>query len=161
MWLRPAHDEVFMTIHAPKDFWSGVMFVAFAAVALIAARNYSLGDAGHMGPGYFPILLGVVLAFIGLLLVARAVVMEGERVGKFQLWPLAVIAFAVCVFGATIEVFGLAVALVLVTMISALASRESRLLESVGLAFVMAAFSVGIFAYVLRLPLPVWPWFYG
>jgi len=43
-----------MRIRAPKDFWSGVMFCGFAAVAILAARGYSLGTAGKMGPGYFP-----------------------------------------------------------------------------------------------------------
>ena len=51
-----------MNIRAPKDFWSGVMFFAFAAIAMLAARGYSLGSAGKMGPGYFPMLLGIVLA---------------------------------------------------------------------------------------------------
>ena len=44
-----------MRIRAPKDFWSGVMFCGFAAVGILAARGYSLGTAGKMGPGYFPL----------------------------------------------------------------------------------------------------------
>jgi hypothetical protein len=44
-----------MRIRAPKDFWSGVMFCGFAVVAILAARGYSLGTAGKMGPGYFPL----------------------------------------------------------------------------------------------------------
>ena len=51
-----------MQIRAPKDFWSGIMFLAFAATAVITARSYSLGSAGKMGPGYFPIMLGCALA---------------------------------------------------------------------------------------------------
>ena len=55
------------TIRAPKDFWTGVMFIAIAAVALYAGRGYSLGTAVRMGPGYFPMLLGSLLALIGLI----------------------------------------------------------------------------------------------
>ncbi len=150
-----------MTIRAPKDFWSGVMFVAFAAVALIAARNYSLGSAGHMGTGYFPVLLSIVLTFIGVILVGRSFIIDGERVGALGLLPLAIIAAAVCVFGLAIETLGLVVALILVTLISAAASRQSRPLQVALLAVLLAAFSAGIFAYVLRLPLPVWPPFFG
>ena len=69
-----------MRIRAPKDFWSGVMFCGFAAVALLAARGYSLGTAGKMGPGYFPLLLGVVLGGLGLILVGRSLVLDGEPV---------------------------------------------------------------------------------
>jgi hypothetical protein len=71
------HDAVregHMKIRAPKDFWSGVMFCGFAAIAILAARGYSLGSAGKMGAGYFPLLLGIVLAAMGAILIARSVV---------------------------------------------------------------------------------------
>ena len=50
-----------MFVRAPKDFWSGLMFLAFAAVTLVAANGYSMGRGGRMGPGYFPTVLGAVL----------------------------------------------------------------------------------------------------
>ena len=146
-----------MTIRAPKDFWSGLMFIAFAAVALLSARGYSLGSAGKMGPGYFPLLLGIVLALIGVILVVRSFAIDGERVGHLSIMPLAVVALAVCLFAVFIESLGLVVALIVVTMISALASREFRLLDVSLLAAALAAFAVGVFVYGLRLPLPVWP----
>jgi hypothetical protein len=148
-----------MIIRAPKDFWTGVMFIVFATVALLAARGYSTGTAGKMGPGYFPLLLGGVLVFIGAVLVARSLVIEGERVGHLSIIPLGVVVAAVCVFGLSIERFGLFVALVVVTLATAYAGRESRWLEAIVLAVTLAAFSVGIFALALQLPLPVWPHF--
>jgi putative tricarboxylic transport membrane protein len=150
-----------MTIRAPKDFWTGIMFIAFAAVALWAARGYSLGSAGHMGPGYFPMLLGSVLALLGLILVGRSLVVAGEPVTRVHILPLAVIAIGVCLFGVLIERLGLVVALVAATLVTALASREQRPIELVALALVLAVFSVGIFVYALRLPLPVWPALWG
>ena len=146
-----------MTIRAPKDFWSGLMFIAFAAVALLSARGYSLGSAGKMGPGYFPLLLGIVLALIGAILVARSFATDGERVGHLGIVPLSVVALAVCLFAVSIESLGLVVALILVTVISALASREFRLFDVSLLAVALAAFAVGVFVYGLRLPLPIWP----
>ena len=146
-----------MKIRAPKDFWSGVMFIAFAAVAILAARGYSLGGAGKMGPGYFPMLLGGVLALLGVILIGRSLVIDGERIGRLHLFPLGVIAFGVCLFGVLLEPLGLVIALVVVTLVAALASRESRPVEVSLLALVLAAFSVGVFVYALRLPLPVWP----
>ena len=68
-----------MRILAPKDFWSGVMFCGFAAVAILAAYGYSLGSAGKMGPGYFPLLLAALLAVLGATLIARSVVLSGEN----------------------------------------------------------------------------------
>ena len=92
-----------MRIRAPKDFWSGVMFCGFAAVAILAARGYSVGSAGKMGPGYFPLLLGGVLAGLGAILIVRSIAVDGESLARFHLLPLAVVVVAVCLFGAMIE----------------------------------------------------------
>jgi hypothetical protein len=146
-----------MHIRAPKDFWSGVMFIAFAAVALLAARGYSLGAAGKMGPGYFPILLGSVLAFVGLILVVRSFVIDGEALTRLQILPLVTIAVAVVLFGVLLQPLGLILSLATVTIVSAFASRESKPLEVAALTCVLAAFAVGVFVYGLRLPLPIWP----
>jgi hypothetical protein len=148
-----------MHIGAPKDFWSGIMFIAFAGVALFAARNYSLGTAVRMGPGYFPILLGSVLAFLGAILVVRSFVIKGEPVGRVHILPLGVIALGVVLFGFMLERLGLVIALIVVVIVAALASRESRPLEVAALAGALAAFSVAVFVYGLRLPLPIWPAF--
>lgn len=148
-----------MTIRAPKDFWSGIMFLAFAAVAVLTARGYSLGTAGRMGPGYFPMLLGGVLGGLGLLLVARSLVLTGESVGKIQVRPLAIIIIGLVLFGVLIQRAGLVISLLVVIGVSALASRESRPIEFIALALVLAAFSVAVFVLLLRLPLPIWPEF--
>ena len=146
-----------MHIRAPKDFWSGVMFIAFAATALLAARGYSLGAAGKMGPGYFPVMLASVLAAVGVILVVRSFVIGGEAVSRIQIMPLLIIAAAVILFGVLLQSLGLIVSLALVTIISAFASRESKPLEVAALTGVMAAFAVSVFVYALRLPLPLWP----
>jgi Tripartite tricarboxylate transporter TctB family len=145
------------TIRAPKDFWTGVMFIAIAAVALYAGRGYSLGTAGRMGPGYFPMLLGALLAFIGLILVARSFVIDGEPVGHVMVAPLALIVLAVVLFGALLERLGLVISLIILVVVAALASRQSKPLEVAALAVALTAFSVAVFVYGLRLPLPVWP----
>jgi hypothetical protein len=146
-----------MKIRAEKDFWSGVMFLGFALVAIVAARGYSMGSGGKMGPGYFPMLLGIALAGLGALLVGRSLVLEGARVTRLEVRPTLMIVLSVILFGLMIPYLGLVIALATVTAVSAFASRESRPLEVAALAAVLAAFSVGIFVYALRLPLTVWP----
>ncbi|MFL5087846.1 MAG: tripartite tricarboxylate transporter TctB family protein [Xanthobacteraceae bacterium] len=148
-----------MNIRASKDFWAGIMFLSFAAVAVLAARGYSMGTAGRMGPGYFPMALGLVLGLLGLLIIARSVVAGSGAISGLQLRPLLVLAGAVLTFGLLIERLGLVITLVVVVAASAVASRESRPLEVAALAATLTAFSVGIFVYALRLPLPVWPSF--
>jgi hypothetical protein len=146
-----------MRIRAPKDFWSGVMFCGFAAVAILAARGYSLGSAGRMGPGYFPLLLGFVLGGLGVILIARSVVLDGEQLPRFHVWPLLIIAVAVCLFGILIEPAGLVVALAVLTPLSAWAGPQFRLPETLALALALIVFSIGVFVYALGLPLSIWP----
>ena len=146
-----------MKIHAPKDFWSGVMFCGFAAVSIFAARGYSLGSAGRMGPGYFPLLLAILLAALGGTLIARSVVSSGEPLARFHVLPLVVIAAAVCLFGVLIEPMGLVVSLAVLTLMAASSGGRFRLMETLMLAAVLIVFSVGVFVYALGLPLNIWP----
>jgi hypothetical protein len=146
-----------MRIRAPKDFWSGVMFCGFAAVAIFSARGTALGTAGKMGPGYFPLLLAGLLAALGATLIARSVVLSGESVARFHVLPLAVIAAAVCLFGVLIEPLGLVVSLAALTLMSAWAGAQFRLAETLALAAALIVFSVGVFVYALGLPLNIWP----
>jgi putative tricarboxylic transport membrane protein len=146
-----------MRIRAPKDFWSGVMFCGFAVVGVLAARGYSLGSAGKMGPGYFPLLLGAVLGALSALLIGRSVIVDGEPLPRFQLVPLAVIAVAVCLFGLLIEPLGLVVALAVLTVLTAWAGPQFRLTETLALTLALILFSVGVFVYGLGLPLTIWP----
>jgi hypothetical protein len=146
-----------MRIRAPKDFWAGVMFFGFAVVAVLAARGYSLGSAGRMGPGYFPLLLGLVLGSLGALLIGRSLVLDGEPVPRLHVVPLAIIAVAVCLFGLAIEPLGLVISLAILVTLSAWAGRQFRLLETIALALALIVFSVGVFVYALGLTLNVWP----
>ncbi len=49
-------------IRNPRDFYAGLLFVAFGAVALVIVQAYAIGTAARMGPGYFPRLFGIMLA---------------------------------------------------------------------------------------------------
>ncbi len=146
-----------MRIRAPKDFWSGVMFCGFAAVGILAARGYSFGTAGKMGPGYFPLMLGGVLAVLGGILIARSIVLDGEPLPRIHVVPLTVIALAVSLFGLLIEPLGLVISLAVLTVLSAWAGPQFRLTETVALTAVLIVFSIGVFAYALGLPLAIWP----
>jgi hypothetical protein len=146
-----------MFIRAPKDFWSGVMFLAFAAVTIVTASGYSMGRGGRMGPGYFPTLLGIVLAVLGLILVIRSLIIHGDRVERIALKPLALLVGCVVLFGVMIKPLGLVIALPVTTFLSAFAGDDVRWKEAIGLSAGLTLLSLIIFVYVLGLPLPVWP----
>jgi hypothetical protein len=142
-----------------KDFWSGIMFLSFAALGLFAGRRYALGTVGEMGPGYFPILLSSILAGLGLLLVARAIVLGDESVPNLAIRPIGSLVASVVAFGVAIEVLGLLCSLALTVFLTSFAGRDSRIYETALLIVGLAVLSLTVFRLALRLPLPIWPAF--
>ena len=61
-----------MKIKNGKDFWAGMMYLGFGLYFAIYARNYNMGTALRMGPGYFPIVLSWMLVLFGGVVIARA-----------------------------------------------------------------------------------------
>ena len=50
-----------MSIRNPRDFWSGVLFVALGIATIVLSSKYTLGSSARRGPGYFPRILGILL----------------------------------------------------------------------------------------------------
>lgn len=146
-----------MKIRAAKDFWSGLMFIAFAVVAIVESRGYSLGTATRMGPSFFPTALGVLLGGLGLFIMLRSLAIDGEPVGRVAVLPLTVLISSVVLFGVLIERVGLVVALSTVTILAAFAGRDVRPLETVILTVAVTGLVVVLFVVGLGLDLPVWP----
>ncbi len=74
-----------MKVASPRDnadFWAGVMFVAFGAVAVYMSRNYPMGTAMRMGPGYFPHYLGMLLIGVGAAVSIKGLLKPGDRIGS-------------------------------------------------------------------------------
>ena len=42
-------------VQSPKDFWTGLIYLAVGAAVILIARNYSVGTASRMGPGLTPV----------------------------------------------------------------------------------------------------------
>ena len=146
-------------IKNPKDFWAGVLYIAFGVTAIAIAFTYPAGTAGRMGPGYFPRALGGILIAIGLFLSLRALRLQGTPIAFPAFKPLLVVIASVLVFGVTAPPLGLVAATVLLVIVSSAASDEFRWKEAVVSSLILAAFTVGAFSYGLQLQLPVWPAF--
>jgi len=144
-------------IRSSRDFYSGVIFVSFGLVAFLMARGYPLGSAVRMGPGYFPTVLGILLAGLGLVIVSRSLVLEGPGVTGFALRPLILVLAAVLAFGLLLEPAGLVVATVALVVIGCLAGAEFRWRDVAILCVILIALALGLFVYGLGLPLKVWP----
>lgn len=159
-----------MRIKSQKDFWSGLMFMAAGIAFAWGATNYTIGEGARMGPGYFPLVLGVLLTLIGLFVVFEAMVVEtedGEPVGKFAWKPLFFIIASNLVFGLClggmpkigVPAMGLIVGIYALTFIAALAGEEFKVKEVAVLATILAVGSYLAFIVLLKLQFPVWPSF--
>jgi len=144
-------------IRHPKDFWAGVLFIVIGGTAALIAFDYSFGSAGRMGPGYFPRWLGMLLAFLGVILVLRAFRLEGEPLSFPTMMPMAIVLLAVALFGLLVNGAGLVIATIVLVLVSSVASHEYRWKESVIASIALAVFVVIAFRYGLNLQLPTWP----
>ena len=159
-----------MKIKSQKDFFAGLMFMVVGIAFAWGATNYTIGEGARMGPGYFPLMLGILLAIIGVVVVFTALVVEtedGEKIGKWAFKPLAFIIGANIVFGLClggipklgIPALGLIVGIYALTFIAALAGDEFKAKEVGILATVLAIGSYLAFVVALKLQFPVWPSF--
>ena len=146
-------------IKHPKDFWTGVMFLAVGLSAVFIGRDYAMGTAARMGPAYFPTVLGGLLSVIGGIAIFRSFKRVGDPIEKFHLKPLLIVLAAVVLFGVLMRGAGLAPAAVALIMVSAFASAQFKWHEALLLALGMAGFAVLVFVKLLGLPLAVFgPW---
>ncbi len=101
-------------IRSVTDFLAGLMFFGFGAAAIFIGRDYPLGTAMRMGPGYFPAILGALLVLLGLAILVRAVVGAAAPPPSFSFKSLAVILASIAAFALTVERLGIIAAVVLV-----------------------------------------------
>jgi hypothetical protein len=136
------------------------MFVGCGAffVAWSLAR-YEMGSAVRMGPGYFPAVLGGLLAFLGLLILLKSLAVRGPRVAAFHFRPLVLVSLSVLAYGYLMKPGGLVVATAAAVFIGALASDEFKWKEVVVVALVLVVFSWLVFVKGLTLPFPLCPEF--
>lgn len=159
-----------MNIKSQKDFFSGLMFMGVGVAFAWGATTYNVGSGARMGPGYFPLMLGVLMAILGAAITFKALVVEtvgGDKIGKWAWKPLFFIILANLVFGALLAglpiiklpAFGMIVAIYALTFIASMAETGWKFKNTFILATVLAVGSYLAFVLALKLQFPVWPAF--
>jgi len=147
-----------MKIKSQQDFWAGVMFVGFGLFfVVVALMNYQMGSAVRMGPAYFPVLLGGLLAILGLVVLISSVVEDGPPVAKFHFRPLLFIAASSLAFAYLLKPLGLVLASAALVFISAYGGHEFKFKEVAIMSAVLIVFAVLVFVKGLTLPFPICP----
>jgi len=153
-----------------KDFFAGLVYAGIGVAFAWGATNYSVGSGARMGPGYFPLLLGVVLAIIGCIIVFQSLVVEtpdGNPIGSWAWKPLLFIIASNFLFGILlggipslgVPAMGLILAIYGLVIVSAMAGPEFKWVEVLILATILAIGSWVAFVWGLNLQFQVWPTF--
>lgn len=159
-----------MKIKSQRDFFAGLMFMGVGIAFAWGASTYNIGTGARMGPGYFPLLLGILLAIIGAAVMFSSITVEtqdGEKVGKWAWKQIVFILGANLLFGILlaglptfgVPAMGLMVAIYGLTFVASLAGDQFRFKEVFILATILAAGSYAAFVWGLKLQFPVWPSF--
>jgi hypothetical protein len=157
-------------IKSQKDFFAGLMFMVVGVAFAWGATTYSVGSGARMGPGYFPLMLGILLALIGSVITFKAMVVEtegGDKIGAWAWKPLFFILAANFVFGILLgglpsiglPAMGMILGIYALVIISSLAGNEFSLKGVLGLSTILAIGSYLAFVVLLKLQFPVWPSF--
>ena len=145
-----------LSIRAPRDVWAGLIYIVLGGAMYWAALSYRLGTAGRMGPGYFPRVLAALLVGIGIISVLRGLVVEGEPIRAVRWKPLVLVLLSTSLFGILLQPAGLIVALSVLALVAAAASREFRFDWRASAALVaLVAFCAAAFVRGLGVPMPL------
>jgi hypothetical protein len=147
----------------PKDFWAGVLFITAGVAAIVLVGRHPFGTTAAMGPGYFPTVLGALLALLGLLAVARSLRPTRARVamGAARARPLVLVLASVVAFGVTLPRLGLVIASMLLVVVSRAATSGFRRVEVLVFGVALTALCAAVFVWGLKMPMPLWPPFLG
>jgi hypothetical protein len=144
------------------DMLAGGTFVVLGLAFALGGRTYGMGSTREMGPGYVPVILGVILTVLGAVITVRGLRggdpqvrgAEDER-GPVPWVRGGTLVAGIVFFGATVEGLGLAPSLFVTTFLAALACRGVGALKALAIAAGLTALCLGIFVGLLQLRLPL------
>jgi hypothetical protein len=152
------------TIRNIQDFWCGLFFIGLGALAIYLAREYPMGSALQMGPGYFPTWLGGIIIAFGAVIGGLAFGLEAApaRDRKASDWafrPWIALTGALSTYALLMDAgLGFVPSLMVLTIGCALAHKDVRWGETIVLSVILTAACVAIFSYGLEMPFRLFWW---
>ena len=150
-----------MKIRNQRDFGAGIMFIVVGAFFAIIATQYRMGTAAKMGPGYFPFWLGVLMAFIGLLLLFNSFSKKTaeEKMPKWDFKIMLWITGSVVLYGILLPTMGFIFAIFALVFASASVSHDFGWKGTALNALFLVGFTYLAFVKGLGLTFPLFPFF--
>ena len=134
-----------------KDFLSGLMFIAFGALALWFGRHLPVGTTMRMGPGYIPHALAYLLLVLGFVIAAVALIYPDDTFERPRWKPLTAVTIGIICFALLFEVAGMFPALVALVLIASWGGEEFRPFEVAANIVVLTILCVAVFKLGLSM----------
>lgn len=141
---------------ALKDILAGGIFIALGLAFAFGALAYNIGTPLRMGPGYVPLVLGGLLAALGIGVIVKGFIAgDDEEIGGLDWRALILVTAAILFFGITVRGLGVVGAVFGASLLAALARSQTSWKEALVIAAGITALSVVIFIFALQLRLPL------
>jgi hypothetical protein len=144
-----------------RDFVGGVTMICVGLLFIWFGRDLDVGNSFQMGPGYFPVMLSLLLMLIGGLIIVQSMMVDGGDLEP-EIWNWRVYAMVIAApigFGLVLAGLGLAPTMFLLIVGVASASRYANWRHSILLGLFLATCSVLLFTKLLSLPVSAFgPW---
>lgn len=146
-------------IKGPKDFLAGAIFLAAGATFFLWSRDYQIGTANRMGPGYFPMLLGIALCLFGLGSIIKGLLTRtSDPLPNHKFLPLVFMVAAVVSFGLLLQRAGFVVASFVCLALVCYQRLFTKPLEVLFLFVGLMLFSYIVFIYFFEMTMPFFWW---
>jgi putative tricarboxylic transport membrane protein len=138
------------------EILSGAVPVALGIIFLSASRNLPFGTSSHMGPGFFPISLSLLLCLLGTLVLVRGLRSPMRVPSQWPaLRPFMAVSACPILFALLIERAGLVVAVIVICVVARMAVPVAKRWDIVLVPVGTAAFCVIVFVTLMGMPLPI------
>ncbi len=161
--MEPSHSVV-RNLVRKRDFYAGGLMVLLGLGVALKGTTYRAGTLMHMGPGFLPTVLGIILVLIGIAIAAVALSPADNEENQSilpeqpQWWAWLCILMSPVFFIFFGRYFGMAPGTFACVFIAALGDKNATLRSSIVLSAIVTIFGVGLFSYFLQVPMPIFTW---
>lgn len=133
-----------------------IIFVGIS-VSCYAYFNYNIGEPSHMGPGFFPFYLGIILAVIGTT-IFLATFNKKFLPKKLNYKKLIIIISSIILFSTTLNTLGILLSTFLSSLLSTYANKNyinntSRIIVALTITLITWI----VFILFLDVPIKIFP----
>jgi Tripartite tricarboxylate transporter TctB family len=144
-----------------RDYIGGALMILIGLATVYLGLRYDFGSLMHMGPGFFPVLLGAALVIVGLCIgcIAHFSASGTEQIAHtpliIDLRGWGCIIASVISFIILSEYIGLIVSTFVSVFIACCGDRTAEIKKTFVFSAFMTGLSVLLFSIILKSPLPL------